>query len=145
MKRLLKFLVNVVLALVAVGLTLTVIFFITPSWQKRAVEEALARDTVRSWQLDSVNIKPQTAEVENLFVLDGDVGAGVRFAQIDGPLWKFALFGELDVRSGSIIGLSLDVSKVKIGDLSSRTYQDFLQRVSGDAEFWKERVGLVLS
>lgn len=145
MKRLLKFLLNLILALVAVCLTFLVVFFLTPSWQKRAVEEVFSWDSTRSWQLDAVQIKPHTVEVENLYLLDGDVGAEVKFAQLDGPLWKLPILGELDVQSGSVIGLSLDVSNVKIGDLRSRTYQDFLQRVSADAEFWKERVALVMS
>ena len=145
MKRLLKFFLNLALALVAVSLTFLVIFFLTPAWQKRVVQEALARDSARSWQFESVDIKPHRVEVENLYLLDGDIGAGIHYAQFNGPLWKLALMGDFHVTSGSVIGLSLDVSKVKIGDLRSKTYQDFMERVSADPEFWKERVGLVLS
>ena len=87
MKRLFKFMINLILALVAVGMTLLVIFFITPSWQKTVVEAALARDTVRQWQIGTVDIKPNTIAIENLYVLDGKVGAGMKYVQFDGPLW----------------------------------------------------------
>jgi hypothetical protein len=145
MKRLFKFLINLILALVAVGLTLIVLFFVTPSWQKSVVEEALSRDTARKWQVGKVNIQPAVVEVENVYVLDGQVGAGMKYIRFDAPLWKLALTGELDIESGSVIGLDLDVSKVKVGDLTSEDYQGFLKRVSSDLDFWKERVALVLS
>ncbi len=145
MKRLFKFLINLILALVAVGLTLIVLFFVTPSWQKSIVEEALSHDTSRKWQVGEVNIQPATVVVENVYVLDGQVGAGMKYIQFDAPLWKLALTGELDIQSGSVIGLDLDVSKVKVGDLTSEDYQGFLRRVSSDLDFWKERVALVLS
>ncbi len=145
MKRLLKFLINLILALVAVGLTLIVLFFVTPSWQKSAVEQALTRDTARKWQIGSINIQPAAVEVENIYVLDGQVGAEMKYIQFDAPLWKLALTGELDIESGSVIGLDLDVSKVKVGDLTSEDYQGFLRRVSSDLDFWKERVALILS
>lgn len=145
MKRLFKFLINLVLALVAVGFTLLVIFFLTPTWQKSVVEGALARDTTRKWQLGTVDIKPSTIQIENLYVLDGKVGAVMKFVQIDGPFWKLPLLGDLVVESGSVMGLDLDVSNVRVGDLTSEDYQEFLQRVSSDANFWKERVALVLS
>ena len=145
MKRLIKFMINLILALVAVGMTLLVIFFITPSWQKTVVEGALARDTARKWQIGKVDIKPNTIAIENLYVLDGKVGAGMKYVQFDGPLWKLVLFGELEIESGSVMGLDLDVSEVKVGDLTSEDYQGFLKRISGDVEFWRERVALVLS
>ncbi len=144
MKRLLKFLLNLLLALVAVALTFILIFFLTPAWQKRAVEEALARDTERTWQFDSVDIKPMRLQLEEVYMLDGDAGIGVQYVQLDGPLWKLPLLGEFEVESGSLIGLSIDVSKVDVGNTASRAYQDMLKRVSGDLDFWKERVALVL-
>lgn len=145
MKRLIKLLINLVLALIAVAMTLLIVFFLTPSWQKRLLEDALAQDTARQWQVGKVRIQPFGAEVEDLFVLDGSIGAGVNFLQASGPLWKLVVFGELDIVSGSIIGLEMDLSKIRVGDLTSEDYQAFLDRVSNDPEFWEERIGLVLS
>ena len=41
MKKLFKFLLNLTMALIAVGLTLVILFFLNPSWQKSAVEKVL--------------------------------------------------------------------------------------------------------
>ena len=51
MKRVIKLFLNLVLASIAVGLTLLVVFLITPSWQKLFVEETLSRDSARRWQV----------------------------------------------------------------------------------------------
>jgi len=75
MKRIIKLFLNLVLASIAVGLTLLVIFLITPSWQKLFVEKALSRDTARRWQVGSVSIQPAGVELEDVYVLDGPVGA----------------------------------------------------------------------
>lgn len=145
MKRVIKLFLNLVLASIAVGLTLLVVFLITPSWQKLFVEETLSRDTVRRWQVGSVNIHPTGVELENVYVLDGPVGAEIKYIQWEGPLWKMLLSQSLEIRSGSITGLDMDVSQIRVGDLTSDDYQAFLKRVSGDVDFWKERIGLVLS
>jgi hypothetical protein len=145
MKRVIKLFLNLVLASVAVGLTLLVVFFITPSWQKLFVEEALSQDTARRWQVGSVSISPTGVELEDVYVLDGPVGAEIKYIQWEGPLWKILLSQSLEIESGSITGLDMDVSKIRVGDLTSDDYQAFLKRVSGDVDFWKERIGLVLS
>ncbi|HSH09670.1 MAG TPA: hypothetical protein VK995_04745 [Oceanipulchritudo sp.] len=145
MKRLIKLLLNLVLALMAVAVTLLIVFFMTPSWQKRLVEDALAQDRERQWQVGTVRIQPFGLEVESLYVLDGSIGAGIDFLQASTPLWKLLLFGELEIESGSIIGLEMDLSKIKVGDLTSEDYQAFLDRVSNDPDFWEERIGLLLS
>jgi hypothetical protein len=145
MKRILKLLLNLVMALIAVCFTLVVIFFITPSWQKSALEEVLKRDEARAWKVSEIRIQPNGLEAEDLFVLDGAVGAEVKFARMSGPVWKFPFTGLLDIRSGEITGLSLDLSKIPVGDSTGDDYRRILERVSTDPEFWEERVGLVLS
>lgn len=145
MKKLFKFLLNLAMALIAVGLTLLILFFINPSWQKSAVEKVLEEDTARQWQVGSVHVRPMQVEVEEAFVLDGPVGAEVKYARISGPLWKLPFTGALEVDSGEISGLVLDLGKIKVGDPTAEDYQDLLKRVSGDPEFWEERVGLILS
>jgi hypothetical protein len=145
MKRVIKLFLNLVLASIAVGLTLLVVFLITPSWQKLFVEETLSRDSARRWQVGSVSIHPTGVELEDVYVLDGPVGAEIKYIQWEGPLWKILFSQELEIESGSITGLDMDVSKIRVGDLTSDDYQAFLKRVSGDVDFWKERIGLVLS
>jgi hypothetical protein len=145
MKRLLKFLLNLIMALMAVGLTLLILFFLNPSWQKSVVENVLAQDSARQWQLGSVRVQPSGLEVEKIFVLDGSVGAEAQFLRLMGPFWKFPLDGVLEISSGEVAGLNVDLSRIRIGDPTSEDYQNFLGRVSGDQEFWEERVALVLS
>ncbi len=145
MKRSLKLILNLLLALVAVALTLLILFFITPSWQKSALEGVLARDTARQWQVGSVNLQPGSLEMEQVFVLDGSVGAEVKFLELDGPFWMAPFTQTVQIDSGSVVGLDLDVSQVPVGDPTSVDYQAFLHRVSTDEAFWKERIGLVLS
>jgi hypothetical protein len=145
MKKLLKFLLNLTMALIAVCLTLGILFLLKPSWQKSALDELLKKDDTRSWRVETVRIQPASIEVENIFILDGDVGAEIKFARVAGPIWKFPLTGHLDIRSGELTGLNLDLSKVRVGDPTSEDYQTLLRRVSLDPDFWEERVGLVLS
>ena len=145
MIKLIKFVFNLVLALVAVALTLVIIFFLTPSWQKGAVERILEGDAARQWQVGALRLQPLGVEAEGLFVLDGAVGAEVRFLEMDGPLWKVPFTGKLEIESGTIAGIDMDLTQVRVGDLTSEDYQGFLQRVAGDPAFWEERVGLVLS
>lgn len=145
MKKLFKFLLNLVMALIAVGLTLLILFFMNPAWQKSATEKLLEQDTARQWQVGSVHIRPMQVEVEEAFVLDGSVGAEVKYARINGPLWKLPLLGLLQIDSGEFSGMVLDLGDIKVGDPTAEDYQNLLQRVSGDPEFWQERVGLMLS
>lgn len=145
MKKLFKFLLNLAMALVAVGLTLVILFFINPAWQKSVVDRILEEDTSRQWQVGAVHVRPTEVELEQVFVLDGSIGAEVKYARISGPLWKLPLAGVLEVDSGEISGLVLDLGNVKVGDPTAEDYQNLLKRVSGDPEFWQERVGLVLS
>lgn len=142
--RLIKFLMKLALAFLAVCLTFLIIFLLLPSWQKAVVEKTLARDEDRRWQVESVRLGPTGLEVGGLFMLDGPVGAEVGLAQLEGPFWKIPLSGMLEVDSGEISGFFVDVSKVRVGDLTSEDWQSFLERVSGDVEFWEERLGLIL-
>ena len=144
MKRLLKFFLNLFLALIAVALSLVVVFFLTPPWQKSAVEELLARDSARKWQVGKVKILPAMMEAEEVFMLDGSVGAEVKYLHLEGDFWKLPFTRVIEVRSGTVAGLDLDVSQVAVGDPTSVDYQAFLRRVSSDEAFWKERIGVVL-
>ena len=144
MMRLIKFLMKLVLAFLAVGLTFLIIFLFLPSWQKAVLEKALALDEGRRWQVESVRLGPTGLEVDSLFMLDGPVGAEVGLARLEGPLWKIPLLGMLEVDHGEVTGFFVDLSTVRVGDLTSEDWQSFLEKVSGDVEFWQERLGLIL-
>ena len=83
--------------------------------------------------------------MEGVFVLDGAVGAEVKFARITGPFWKLPLSGIVEIDSGELMGLEVDLSGIRVGDPTAEDYQDLLHRISTDHKFWQERVGLVLS
>lgn len=145
MRRILKFLFNLVLAFLAVGITLVVIFFFNAGWQQSMVERLMAADPQRQWQVESVRLGPTEVSLGGLFVLDSAVGAEVDTVLLKGPFWSSPLRQEVKVSSGLLSGLFLDLSEVKIGDLTSRDWQEFVQRVAKDEAFWEERVDLVLS
>ncbi len=145
MPRILKFFFNVILALLAVGITFLVIFFLRPGWQQAALERLMEADPQRQWQVESVDLSPGQVLLEGLFVLDGPVGLEVEKLQLEGPFWSIPLRRQLSVKTGDLTGIFLDLSEVKVGDLTSRDWQEFVQRVAEDEDFWEERVDLVLS
>lgn len=144
MNGILKLILNLVLAVIAVALTLVILFFMNPSWQQSLVERVLEEDTARRWQVGEIEAMPLGIEARDVFVLDGEVGAEAQYVQLRGPLWKLPVLGVLEVHSGEISGLSIDLSGLRIGDPTSSDYQKLLKRVSSDAGFWEERFGLVL-
>ena len=133
MKRIIKFLFSLSMALVAVVITFAIIFFITPSWQKGLVDRGLARDTGRQWLVDSVRIRPTNVQVANLQVLEGAIGAKIEMAALSGPFWK------------SPVANVLDLKAFDVGDLTSREWKILSAQVGEDEELWTERINLVLS
>lgn len=144
MTRLFKFFIRLILALLAVGLTFVIIFLMVPSWQKATVEKILARDTARKWQVESIQLGPTGVEATGVMMLDGPVGAEVNIARLEGPFWKIPFNGRIEISSGEVAGFFVDVSQIRVGDLTSEDWQSFLETVSSDADFWEERVGLIL-
>ncbi len=145
MKRLIKICLNLLLATIVAGLTLIIVFFMAPAWQKHLLEKALARDTGRQWQVGEVRIQPFSIDLAEVYVIDGKVGAGAQSIHASGPFWKLVLFGELEVESGSILGLDMDLSTIQVGDQTSEDYQDFLGRLNTDTQLWEERIGLLVN
>jgi hypothetical protein len=142
--RFIRFILNIGLALAAVAATFAILVYLNPSWQKALLEEAFKRDTQRQWQVGAVELKATGMRAEGLFVLDGPFGLEVRRLDASGPFWRVPLTGVWRVEQGVIEGLSLDVSQVAIGDLTSQDWQAFLHGLPGNMRFWEERVGLVL-
>lgn len=145
MKRTFKFLFNFLLALMAVAITFAVLLWLNPAWQKRAIEAALSADSARQWQIGELACGLERIQASDVFVLDGKAGIEVSAFSIHGPMWKMLLTRRIEVESGELAGLFIDVSQVRVGDVTSSDYQAFLQRVGSDADFWRERTGLVLS
>ena len=145
MKRLIKIFLNLLLAVIAAGLTLIIVFFMAPAWQKHLLVKTLARDAERQWQVGEVRIQPFSIDLAEVYVIQGDVGAGARHVHASGPFWKLVIFGELEVESGSILGLDMDLSQIQVGDQTSEDYQAFLARLTDDTQLWEERIGLLIS
>ena len=145
MTRFIKILLNLLLASIVAGLTLIIVFFMAPAWQKHLLEKAMARDTGRQWQVGKVSIQPFSIDLGDVYVIDGSVGAGARHIHASGPFWKMVLFGELEVENGSVLGLDMDLSKIQVGDQTSEDYQAFLGRLTTDTQLWEERIGLLIS
>ena len=140
----LKFLAKLFIAILAVALTFVILFFLVPSWQKAAVEEALSHDQARRWQIGTVGLGPLRVEASDIFVLEGPVGIEVESLHVEGPFWLSPVSGVIEIESGRIRGFNLDASRLRVGDLTSEDWQTFLKRISTDASFWEERTGLVL-
>lgn len=145
MKRIFKLCINFLMALIAVGITFAVLLWINPEWQRRLAEEVLSGDPVRQWQIGELALGMNGARIGGVFVLDGKAGVELTSAVVRGPLWKTPFTRRLEIESGEVSGLFIDVSQIRVGDLTSSDYQALLERVSGDATFWRERLGLVMS
>lgn len=143
--RIFKFLTRLLLAILAVGLTFGIIFFLTPSWQQSVVSDILQRDTERRWQVETINLSPMGVEAAGIFMLQNPIGAEISSLTLSGPIWKAPFTRRIEIGSGEVNGLLLDVNQVPVGDTTSSDWQSFLKRVSGDPAFWEERLGLVLA
>lgn len=143
MMKILKFLRNLGLALVAVAITFVVLFLVTPSWQRASLKLALQQDTERRWEVGSVHLQPTRAEIGGLYVLEGPAGMEVQYAELEGPFWKALLTGELVVERGSVQGIFVDLTNLHVGELTSRDWQSMKQQISEDRKFWEERLELV--
>jgi hypothetical protein len=142
--RAFRFLAKLFIALLAVLLTFVILFFLIPSWQKAVVEEVLAQDPARQWQVGTIGLGPVRVQATEIYVLEGPVGVEVGSLEADGPFWMSPISGVIEVESGHIKGFSVDASQLRVGDLTSEDWQTFLKRISTDAGFWEERTGLVL-
>jgi len=144
MFRLLRLFFKLLLALVAVGLTFGILLLLNPDWQQAGVEKLLARDPVRKWQIESVDMGLTRLRATQVFVLEDPVGAEIANFEVQGPLWKSLVTRLIEIDSGAVTGLRLDLGRVRPGVLTSSDYNQFLDRVANDAAFWQERLGLVL-
>jgi len=145
MKRLIKFLFNLALALVAVAITFVVLFFMMPSWQKAAMERVFEEDPERKWLVESVRIQPSMIELGGLQVLEGSVGAEVQEVRLSGPVWMSPFTGVVKIDEGRIRGLLVDLQNLEVGDLSSESWRTFIEQIRDDRRFWIERTNLILS
>ncbi|HKJ90094.1 MAG TPA: hypothetical protein VJ960_03105 [Oceanipulchritudo sp.] len=145
MTLLFRFLVQLVLALFAVALTFVILFFLMPSWQKAVVERVLPETAGEQWQVGRIGLGPTEMTAGDIFVLQDGAGLEIGDLVLAGPFWKTPLSGALEVTSGEISGVFIDVSTISVGDLTSSDWRSFVERISGDTAFWEERIGLILS
>lgn len=145
MTLLFRFLVQLVLALCAVALTFVILFFLMPSWQKAVVERVLPEKAGEQWQVGRIALGPTEISAGDIFVLQDGAGLEIGELTLSGPFWKSPFAGVLEVTSGEVSGVFIDVSTISVGDLTSSDWRSFVERISGDTAFWEERIGLVLS
>ncbi len=144
MLRLIRLFGKLLLALVAAGIAFAILLLLNSGWQLALVKELLARDPVRKWQIESVEVGLASLRASRVFVLEDGVGAEIASLEVRGPLWKSPLTRVIEIDSGTVTGLRLDLGAVRPGLLTSSDYNQFLDRVATDAAFWQERLGLVL-
>ena len=140
-----RFLVQLVLALCAVALTFVILLFLIPSWQKAVVDRVLPQEAGEEWQIGRIGLGPTKISAGEIFVLQDGAGLEIRELTLSGPFWKSPFAGVLEITSGEISGVFIDVSTLSVGDLRSSDWRSFVDRISGDTAFWEERIGLILS
>ncbi len=145
MTWLFRFLVRLILALAAVVLTFAILLFLIPSWQRAVVERALPERSGEQWQVGRIGFTPTEINAGDIFVLQDGAGLEIGDLTLAGPFWKSPFAGVLEITSGEISGVFIDVSTISVGDLTSSDWRSFVERISGDTAFWEERIGLVLS
>jgi hypothetical protein len=140
-----RILMTLIGALVAVVLTLIIIFLYNPSWQRALFESILESDRARAWQLGQISLSPGRLELREVFVLSDQVGVEVKRVQVEGALWAGLWKRSLEIKSGEVEGLYLDLTKIGVGGRNSEDWASFVQRLEGDPQLWKDRLALVLS
>lgn len=144
MGKMIKLLVNLVLAGIAVGITFGVLFLMNGGWQKKAVEALMERDAGRDWQVESVSMGLNHVELGGLFMLDRQVGVEVGRLSVEGPLWRAPLDQVVKIRQGEVRGLFVDLSKWEAGEAGAEEWASLLERARTDPEVWEERLGRLL-
>jgi hypothetical protein len=144
MKLIIRTLLNLILALLAVGITLLVVFFMMPSWQQAAVERLLEEDRSGAWQVDGVRFSPTTATVDKLFYLGNGIGVELGPAELRLDLLGSLLGSTVKVSGATIEQALIDLSSVNLEGYSEADWAALPQRAATDPEFWETRVQVVL-
>lgn len=131
-------------ACVAVLVTLLIIFLYTPAWQRALVETVLKSDGARAWQLGQIQLSPGHIELSEVFILGDQFGAEVKQVRIDGAFWAGLWRRSVEIESGEVAGLYLDLSKLGVGR-HSEDWAAFVERLGSDPELWRERLTLLMS
>lgn len=145
MGKMIKLLVNLVLAGIAVAITFGVLFLMNGGWQKKAVEALMERDAGRDWQVESVSVGLNHVEMGGLFVLDRRVGVEVGSLEVEGPFWRAPLEQVVQIRRGEIRGVFVDLSEWDAGEGQAEDWANFLERARTDPQVWEERLGGLLA
>lgn len=142
--KLVRMLLTLFGAMVAVLVTLLILFLYTPSWQRGLLESVLQSDRARAWQLGQIHLSPWRAEVSDLFILGDQFGAEVKQVRVEGALWAELWRRSLNIETGEIQGLYLDLTKMNVGR-SSDDWMAFVDRLEKDPELWRDRLVLLMS
>jgi hypothetical protein len=132
-------------AFVAVLVTLVILFFLNTSWQRALIAEILESDTARQWDLGQFSLSPRHIELTDVYVLSDEFGLEMKRLQFEGISWAGLLKRSLEIESGAVEGLYLDLTKVQVGGRTSEDWQSFVRRLNEDPQLWKDRMSIGLS
>lgn len=146
MRTLLKIFFNLLLAAVAVLLTLTVLFFFMPGWQQAAVDRALAEDPNGTWQVKGVHLQPTRMTADKVFYLGNGFGVELGPVELIPDPMDSIFSGVLQLRSGKIESLFIDLSQMDLSHLTAgEEGEGLFERAAQDPEFIESRVKLALA
>jgi uncharacterized protein involved in outer membrane biogenesis len=142
--KVIRIILTLIGALIAVAITLVALLIFNPSWQRALVEQVLASDLAREWQLGQIHISPGRVELADVYVLGNEFGVEMKRLNVEGALWAGLWKRSIEIRSASVDGLYLDLTNISISR-ASEDWESFVKRLQEDPELWKDRLGVFLS
>lgn len=142
--KVIRIILTLIGALIAVATTLVALLIFNPSWQRALVEQVLASDLAREWQLGQIHISPGRVELTDVYVLGNEFGMEMKRLKVEGALWAGLWKRSIVIRSASVDGLYLDLTNISISQASD-DWESFVKRLQEDPELWKDRLGVFLS
>lgn len=136
----LKLLLALFLATIAVVVTLVVIFLFNDEWQRAVFDRALENQEGRKIQVESIRVRPSQIRIEGLFALDRGVGVEARRVDLKGPLWRLPVFGELQIEQGILENVFLDLSQLDPGSLDLSAWQRTARNATQNPAQWEDQL-----
>lgn len=142
--KVIRIILTLIGALIAVAITLVALLIFNPSWQRALVEQVLASDLAREWQLGQIHISPGRVELTDVYVLGNEFGVEMKRLNVEGALWAGLWKRSIEIRSASVDGLYLDLTNISISR-ASEDWESFVKRLQEDPGLWKDRLSVFLS
>lgn len=142
--KVIRIILTLIGALIAVAITLVALLIFNPSWQRALVEQVLASDLAREWQLGQIHLSPGRIELTDVYVLGNEFGVEMKRLNVEGALWAGLWKRSIEIRSASVDGLYLDLTNISISR-ASEDWESFVKRLQEDPGLWKDRLSVFLS